>query len=117
MTELSFNEKDLLQRIDEKKDLRPLFFRKARGLKWFNALYERGYFNPEKNPKPIKVTEEGYFRIPDWPVLNYLVKTAPELSNIENIEYRKKYIDLLVGATNHAKINKYSNYRTWRRFS
>jgi len=117
MTELSFNEKDLLQRIDDKEDLRPLFFRKVKGLKWFNALYERGYFNPEKNPKPIKTTEEGYARIPDWPVLNYLVKTAPELSNKENKEYIKKYIDLLVGATNHAKINKYSNYRTWWRFS
>jgi hypothetical protein len=117
MTELSFNEQDLLQRIDEKKDLRPLFFRKVKGLKWFNALYKRGYFNPEKNPKPVKATEEGYTIIPNWPVLEYLVKTAPELSNKENIGYIKKYIDLLVGATNHARVNNYNNYRTWWRFS
>lgn len=117
MNDLSINEKDLLQRIDEKSDLRPLFFRKVKGLKWFNSLYERDYFNPEKNPKPIKAEDEDYIRIPDWPVLNYLVKTAPELSNKENKEYIKKYIDLLVGTTNHAKNNKYSNYRTWWRFS
>jgi len=117
MTKLSIKEQDLLQRIDEKKDLRPLFFRKVKGLKWFNALYERGYFNPEKNPKPVKATEEGYVIIPNWPVLEYLVKTAPELSNRENIGYIKKYVDLLVGTTNHARVNNYNNYRTWWRFS
>lgn len=41
MTELSFNEKDLLQRIDEKKDLVLYFFVRRRGL---NGLmhYMRG---------------------------------------------------------------------------
>lgn len=117
MNELSIKEKDLLERIYKKKELRPLFFRKVKGLKWFNALYEKGYFNPEKNPKPIKVKGEDYFRIPDWPVLNYLFKTAPELSNTSNVEFKKKYVDLLVGATEYAKVNIYSNYRTWWRFS
>lgn len=116
MNKLSIKEKDLLERIYKKKELRPLFFRKAKGLKWFDALYERGYFNPEKNPKPIKATEEGYF-IPYWPALEYLVKTAPELSDKSNVEYIKKYVDLLVGATKYAKLNNYSNYRTWYQFS
>jgi len=116
MDKLSVNEQDLLKRIDEKEELRPLFFRKAKGLKWFDALFERGYFNPEKNPKPIKATEEGYF-IPYWPALEYLVKTAPELSDKSNVEYIKKYVDLLVGATKYAKLNNYSNYRTWYQFS
>ncbi len=53
MSELSAKELDLLQRIDEKEDLRPLFFRKVKGLKWFDPLAERGYFNPEANPKPL----------------------------------------------------------------
>jgi len=117
MDELSINEQDLLQRIDEKEDLRPLFFRKVKGLKWFDALYERGYFDPEKNPKPVQATEEGYVIIPDWPALEYLVKTAPELSDKSNVEYIKKYVDLLVGATKYAIVNNYSNYRTWWRFS
>lgn len=117
MTKLSIKEQDLLKRIDEKKDLRPLFFRKVKGLKWFNALYERGYFNPEKNPKPVKATEEGYVIIPNWLVLEYLVKTASELSNKKNAGYIKKYVDLLVRTTNHARVNNYNNYRTWWRFS
>jgi len=117
MTKLSIKEQDLLKRIDEKKDLRPLFFRKVKGLKWFNALYERGYFNPEKNPRPVKATEEGYVIIPNWLVLEYLVKTAPELSNKKNAGYIKKYVDLLVVTTNHARVNNYNNYRTWWRFS
>ena len=117
MDKLSIKEKDLLERIYKKKELRPLFFRKAKGLKWFDALNERGYFNPEKNPTPVKATEEGYVIIPDWPALEYLVKTAPELSDKSNVEYIKKYVDLLVGATKYAMVNNYSNYRTWWRFS
>ncbi len=117
MSKLSVKEQDLLQRIDEKVDLQPLFFRKVKGLKWFDALSERGYFNPDKNPRPSPAKEEGYVNIPHWPVLDFLVKTAPELSNNENIEYAKKILDILVTITSHAKEHEFSNYRTWRQFS
>ena len=94
-TKLSVKEKDLLQRIDEKEDLRPLFFRKVKGLKWFDALSERGYFDPDSNPRPVTAQEEGYVTIPHWPIVDYLVKTAPELSDKKNKEYAKKFIKLL----------------------
>ena len=67
MTKLSAKEQDLLQRVDEKEDLRPLFFRKVKGLKWFDTLFERDYFSPEANPKPEPSKEEGYVNIPLWP--------------------------------------------------
>ena len=41
----------------------------------------RGYFDPEKNPPPTSVDENGYVKIPIWQVIEYLVKTAPELSS------------------------------------
>lgn len=117
MTELSLKEQDLLKRVDRNEDLRPLFFRKVRGLKWFDELYERGYFNPQLNPKPVPAKEEGYVNIPPWPIVDYLAKSAPELSNEVNIEYAKKFFELLVNITNYAKENNYSNYRTWWQFS
>ena len=117
VTKLSAKEQDLLQRIDEKKDLRPLFFRKVKGLKWFDEFSERDYFSPEANPKPIPAKEEGYVNIPYWPVVDYLVKTVPELSKIENIEYAKKYFEVLVTTTRYAKEYEFSNYHTWWQFS
>ena len=117
MTRLSAKELDLLQRIDEKEDLRLLFFRKVKGLKWFDALSERDYFNPEKNPRPVPAKEEGYVNIPYWPVVDYLVKTAPEFSALENIGYATKFLDILVRITNYAKDHKFGNYRTWWQFS
>ena len=117
MTELSVNERDLLQRIKDNEDLRPLFFRKVKGVKWFDALYEDGYFNLENNPKPIPAKEEGYVNIPYWPVVDYLVKTAPELSDEKNIVYAKKFLQIIIDITKYAKENNFSNYRTWWQFA
>ena len=71
MTKLSAKEQDLLQRVDEKAELRPLFFRKVKGLKWFKALKSRGYFKPEHNPKPVVAKEEGFVKIPHWSAIDY----------------------------------------------
>ena len=70
MRKLSVKEEDLLQRIDEKEDLRPLFFRKVKGLKWFDSLYEKDYFNPAENPKPVAAKEEGYVNIGGTSILH-----------------------------------------------
>ncbi|WMS87878.1 hypothetical protein [Pleionea litopenaei] len=117
MSELSAKELDLMQRIEEKVELRPLFFRKVKGLKWFDPLAERGYFSPEANPKPVPAKEEGYVNIPSWPVVDYLVKTAPELADKKNLEYVEKYLHVLVNVTTYAKKNKVSNYHTWWQFA
>lgn len=117
VSELSAKELDLLQRIDEKEELRPLFFRKVKGLKWFDPLAERGYFSPDANPKPVPAKEEGYVNIPFWPVVDYLVKTAPELADKKNRGYAEKYLLVLVDVTTYAKKNEISNYRTWWQFA
>ncbi|WNM57328.1 hypothetical protein [Candidatus Nitrospira allomarina] len=117
VTRLSARELDLLQRIDEKEELRPLFFRKVKGLKWFDPLTERGYFSPDANPKPVPAKEEGYVNIPFWPVVDYLVKTAPEFADKKNQEYAEKFLQVLVDVTTYAKNNGISNYRTWSQFA
>lgn len=117
MTNLTAKEQDLLKRVEENKDLRPLFFQKVQGLKWFDALYEKGYFNPANNPKPVPAKEEGYMNIPNWAITDYLVKTSPELSDDGNAKYSEQFLQILLDTTNHAKENNYSNYRTWWKFA
>lgn len=117
MAKFSAKEQDLLRRIDEKEELRTLFFRKVKGIKWFDEFSEKGYFNPESNPRPSAAKEEGYVNIPHWPVVDYLVKTSTELSDNKNILYADKFLDILVNVTNYAKENEFSNYRTWWQFA
>ena len=117
MSDLLPKERDLLVRTDENEDLRPLFFRKVRGLKWFDHLADRGYFDAVQNPAPTPVNEEGYVRIPTWRITDYLVKTAPELTQKDNFNYAKKFVNVIVSATDYARKNDYGNYRTWWQFA
>ena len=113
MRELNAKEKDLLHRVETKPELQPFFFRKLKGLHWFVPLYERGFFKPEKNPKPLSVKEEGYVNIPTWPVTEYLVATSEELSDPAKEDYAVKFIDLFREIISYARAEDYSNYRTW----
>lgn len=117
MRELNVKEKDLLDRVMKKPELQPFFFRKLKGLHWFNPLHDNGFFAPEKNPKPILAREEGSVNIPFWPITEYLVKTSEELSAPENEEYAIKFIELIRIITLHAKAENFSNYRTWWQFA
>jgi hypothetical protein len=117
MTKLTPAERDLLERIKEKEELRPFFFRKAKSLKWFSSLEEAGYFMPEQNPRPAPAKEEGYISVPFWPAAEYLVSTSPELLSMENRGYAEKFIDVIRDVTKYAIENGYSNYRTWWHFS
>ena len=117
MSELSVKEKDLLERIQEKPKLRTLFFRKVKGLKWFDALYSAGYFNAQNIPSPVPGKEEGYVRIPSWEVLNYLVKTAPELTEEAVSDYVPRFLEIITSATDYAKKQGFSNYHAWWQFS
>ena len=117
MNKLSVREQDLLQRVDENEALRPQFFRKINGTKWFDDLYKKGYFNPENIPKPVPAKEEGYVSIPYWPAIDYLVKTSDKLGLEENKEYASNFLDILKKVTKYAIRHDISNYRTWWRFS
>ncbi len=115
-SKLSVNENDLLRRVKKKKDLEPFFFRKIKGIRWFDPLQKNGYFSPINNKKPIQ-SEKGGFEIPNWPVLNYLVNTSEELSFPKNKEYIEKFLNIIRDITAYAKKNKYSNYLTWWQLS
>jgi hypothetical protein len=113
MRELNAKERDLLQRVETKPELEPFFFRKLKGLHWFDPLHERGFLLPEKNPKPQLAKEEGYVSIPSWPITEYLVTASQELCDPNKNDYALKFINLIRKITFHAKSEKYSNYGTW----
>ncbi len=117
MTKLSVEERDLLRRIDSKRELRPIFLQKVQGLQWFNELDELRFFAAQDNPRPQKTTDDGHVLVPYWDVLDYLEKTSLELNDQENAEYSQKFRDILILVTQFAKENKFSNYRTWGQFS
>lgn len=117
MVNLTVDELDLLERIRVKEELRPFFFRKAKGLKWFDALAEQGFFAAASNPRPILAREEGYVNVPFWPAAEYLVAASEELPKKENERYAESFLEIVRSTTHYAKEHGYSNYRTWWQFS
>lgn len=117
MDELTPAELDLLARIDAREELRPFFLRKAKGLKWFDALDDRGYFAPTANLAPVPAKEEGYVTVPFWPITDYLVATSPELLADENRVYAKRVLGVIRAVTQAAVEQEFGNYRTWWQFS
>ena len=117
MDNLSPAERDLLVRIDAKEALRPFFFRKVKGLKWFNALDGRNYFDPADGLAPVSAEEEGHVYIPYWPVTHYLVATSPELLIEENRAFAERVLEIIRAVTDRAREKSFSNYQTWWQFS
>ena len=115
MSDLSTEEQDLLKRIANKPELQPLFFRKAKGKKWFGALYEAGYFNAQKVPGPTPAKQEGYVTIPDWEVTDYLLNTTTEL--VDDRECLQRLLKIIARATAHARKHDFGNHRVWWKFS
>lgn len=116
LSELSVKEQDLLGRLESEPELKTLFFRKVKGLKWFDALESAGYLNAGSIPKPFKSQQdEGFFVIPAWVAGEYLVKTAPELR--ERNDYIPRFLEMISGATAYAREKDFSNYRVWDQFA
>lgn len=113
MTELSIEEVDLLERVKASPELRRLFFRKAKGLKWFTPLRELGYFSGSEIPSPIPGKEEGYISIPGWDALDYLVRTIEDLDEENREALAPQFLQIILEATCHAKENGYGNYHAW----
>ena len=117
MSKLNPRQLDALDRIEQKPALQPFFFKKLNGLKWFDELEKRGFFNPKLNPVPVKSDQEGYFSIPSWPILDYLEKTAHELQQPENLDFVDKFIKIMRDVTRSAMADGVGNYRTWWHFA
>lgn len=114
---LSDKEMNVLQLIEEDVSYENYFFKRAKGLKWFIPLKEKGYFSPLKAPIPQPADGDNYY-IPYWNVLGYLERSSQELSEIENKEYVKEFLYIIECVTNYANNNPHlvDNYQIWDSF-
>jgi len=117
MNSLNSLQIDALDRAQRQPELCPFLFRKIKGLKWFDELQKRNFFNPSENPAAKETEDKGYYMIPVWPVLEYLEKTAPELQIAGNEEYADKFLQITRSTTKTSIETAVSNYRTWRYFA
>lgn len=77
---------------------------------WFSFLKAEGYFDPDKNPEPVKV-KEGY-QIPYWEALGYLEKLSIQISQGNETELIDELLAVIKNVSEHPK----DNYRTWYLF-
>jgi len=117
MSDLEADDQDLLARVAAKEELRAVFFRRIADPKWFEALIERGYFKPDAMPVPTEPDSKGYVRIPVWDVLEYLMRLAPKVVEMNDEEKIWKIVQTISDVTAYAEREGISNYQVWWRFS
>jgi len=114
---LSEEQKSTLREVKAHPELQPLFFGALKGLHWFSALREMGYFKLPSDLAPV-ISEDGRsLEIKVWPVLLYLERTAPELEIPENASFQRDYLGVVREVTEAQIRSDSSNFRTWWYFA
>lgn len=111
MSELRPEDIDLLARLDGKRELRALFFKRAKNLKWFYPLRDRGYF---KFQEFTSMQETGSsVAVPFWHAAEYLAAASESLERPENEKYCSDFMNVIREITLEAESKGVTNYRTW----
>ena len=121
MDDLTANERsfiDLMRRSDEHINKGFALITKHRNfLKFFNELSCRGFFDPERNPSPIE-TESGYFQVPYWPALDYLLVCARSAGKSGDATLAKRIMEIITSVTDHSTPGgSRDNHHTFYRFA
>lgn len=114
---LTPKQKSAIARAVQNPDLRPILFRKAVGVQWFDAFEEAGFLIPSEIPPPVPALDEGYVNIPVWPITDYLVATSDQFDDLQYEGYAKKFLEFIRNVTLYAQERKFGNYRVWWQFS
>ena len=91
------------------------FFHNLKSPQWLKPLKEKGYFAPEKNPKPREVSDQpGNYRIPYWTALDYLENVANKNSEQSSDEITNLLIEIVNSIANYKEENaeRIENYKT-----
>ncbi|MBF0344780.1 MAG: hypothetical protein HQL06_11180 [Nitrospirae bacterium] len=94
------------------------FFQRAKNLKWFQPLKDKGYFSPKNNPKPEPADEKGPFTVPAWNVLSYLEKVSQQVNTPGNEGYIDELLKIIKDVSEYKDDTgqHIDNDRTWRYF-
>ncbi len=81
------------------KGIKGYFFKKISEIRdssqWLKPIYKDGYFKPEKNPHPYKLSNREGYKIPDWPELKFLEKIAVDNVKIEDKKIEKEILKII----------------------
>lgn len=106
---------DTLPNLLELEARRSYFFRNLRWFKWLKPLKERGYFDPQKNPKPEEISgQPGHYRLPIWNALDYLEYVANRNSEGPSDEITDLIIEIINSIADYRndKGERIENFRT-----
>ncbi|MDE2464536.1 MAG: hypothetical protein KGO02_12580 [Alphaproteobacteria bacterium] len=86
---------------------------------FFEPLRDAGLLAPTQNRGPEPADQPGYYRIPYWPALDYLVAVAKKADANRNLALAAKVINVVLAATQHRDEagNHIDNYHTYRQFA
>jgi hypothetical protein len=103
----------VLDSLRGRRELEAYFLSRATGLKWFEELDRRGYFDPRDNPEPREGDKPGYYSIPFWPALAYLEAVAPEFRSTDGALLLGRLLQILRDITHRSTDEARHNWRTW----
>lgn len=111
---LNSNEIDGLESVFARDDTLKYFLRTKTDPKWFYPLKILGCFEPDKAPSPIPANEKGYFTVPAWDVLDYLVAVAQAASNHQQRDIGNELIAIIERTTHFHSTEgrEFDNFRT-----
>lgn len=86
---------------------------------FFDELAEAGFFDAQKNPKIISAPEPGFFQVPYWSALEYLVAAAKLSKQKSDLELARKVMDVVRKVSNFRdeKGDFRDNHHTYRIFA
>jgi len=81
------------------KGIKGYFFKKISEIRdsgqWLKPIHKDGYFKPEKNPHPYKLSNRGGYKIPVWPELKFLGKIAVDNVKAEDKKIEKEILKII----------------------
>lgn len=86
---------------------------------FFDALKEARLFEPSCNPAPVAAEEEGYFRIPYWSALDYLIAVAKLSGEKSDLPLANKVMAVVRSVSRWRESGGHTqeNYHTSRKFA
>ena len=123
MTHLNAKLEAFIEQMKDSEELArhgfALLLKRADFASFFDALRDAGLFGATRNPVPVRVSEEGYVRIPYWSALDYLVAVARLSGETNDLILAGKVISVVrdVSSWRDEEGNVQENYHTSQKFA
>jgi hypothetical protein len=123
MAKLTANQESFIDRMTQGEEYAQQGFRlllqREDFEEFFAPLCDAGLLAPANNRGPEPADQPGYYRIPYWPALDYLVAVAKKANTNHDMALAAVVIDVVIAATQHRDEagKPIDNYHTYRQFA